>query len=181
MHRGTQPCVCAGSLHQAYDCGRRAVGMPTRPLHHRLRPSTPLAPCLPQATITLNSHNPWSLTAWCGHCAPSLNACPFSPSLPQVDAIGGARHDDGAGGDNEVQRTMLEIVNQLDGFDSRGNIKVRWCMSVLQGLQPCSCVLLGCVRAGRTPCLPVPSTFQDDRGPLSPRFPSLPAPRPSRC
>ena len=30
----------------------------------------------------------------------------------------------GAGGDNEVQRTMLEIVNQLDGFDSRGNIKV---------------------------------------------------------
>ena len=30
-----------------------------------------------------------------------------------------------AGGDNEVQRTMLEIVNQLDGFDSRGNIKVR--------------------------------------------------------
>lgn len=56
----------------------------------------------------------------------------------EVDAIGGARFDDGAGGDNEVQRTMLEIVNQLDGFDSRGNIKVSnksnhrqypWCMS----------------------------------------------------
>jgi len=42
----------------------------------------------------------------------------------EVDAIGGARFDDGAGGDNEVQRTMLEIVNQLDGFDSRGNVKV---------------------------------------------------------
>jgi len=42
----------------------------------------------------------------------------------EVDAVGGARFDDGAGGDNEVQRTMLEIVNQLDGFDSRGNIKV---------------------------------------------------------
>jgi 26S proteasome regulatory subunit T1 len=42
----------------------------------------------------------------------------------EVDAIGGARHDDGAGSDNEVQRTMLEIVNQLDGFDARGNIKV---------------------------------------------------------
>ncbi len=37
---------------------------------------------------------------------------------------GGARFDDGAGGDNEVQRTMLEIVNQLDGFDARGNVKV---------------------------------------------------------
>ena len=29
----------------------------------------------------------------------------------EIDAIGGARFDDGAGGDNEVQRTMLESVN----------------------------------------------------------------------
>lgn len=43
----------------------------------------------------------------------------------EIDAIGGARFDDGAGGDNEVQRTMLELINQLDGFDPRGNIKVR--------------------------------------------------------
>jgi len=42
----------------------------------------------------------------------------------EVDAIGGARFDDGAGGDNEVQRTMLELINQLDGFSPRGNIKV---------------------------------------------------------
>merc|ERR1712124_67764 len=42
----------------------------------------------------------------------------------EVDAVGGARFDDGAGGDNEVQRTMLELINQLDGFDPRGNIKV---------------------------------------------------------
>lgn len=42
----------------------------------------------------------------------------------EVDAIGGARFDDGAGGDNEVQRTMLELINQLDGFESRGAIKV---------------------------------------------------------
>uniref|UniRef100_A0A915MD24 26S proteasome regulatory subunit 7 n=1 Tax=Meloidogyne javanica TaxID=6303 RepID=A0A915MD24_MELJA len=42
----------------------------------------------------------------------------------EVDAIGGARFDDGMGGDNEVQRTMLELINQLDGFDSRGAIKV---------------------------------------------------------
>jgi len=42
----------------------------------------------------------------------------------EVDAIGGARFDDGAGGDNEVQRTMLQIVTELDGFDARGNIKV---------------------------------------------------------
>lgn len=42
----------------------------------------------------------------------------------EIDAVGGARFDDGSGGDHEVQRTMLEIVNQLDGFDARGNIKV---------------------------------------------------------
>ena len=44
--------------------------------------------------------------------------------LDEVDAIGGARHDNGEGGDNEVQRTMLEIVTQLDGFDARGNVKI---------------------------------------------------------
>ena len=42
----------------------------------------------------------------------------------EIDAIGGARFDDGSGGDHEVQRTMLQIVTELDGFDSRGNIKV---------------------------------------------------------
>lgn len=42
----------------------------------------------------------------------------------EVDAIGGSRFDDSSGSDGEVQRTMLEIVNQLDGFDARGNIKV---------------------------------------------------------
>ncbi|KAI6203876.1 hypothetical protein M3Y94_00607500 [Aphelenchoides besseyi] len=42
----------------------------------------------------------------------------------EIDAVGGARVDDGLGGDNEVQRTMLELICQLDGFDPRGNIKV---------------------------------------------------------
>lgn len=32
--------------------------------------------------------------------------------------------EDGSGGSNEVQRTMLEIVNQLDGFEARGNVKI---------------------------------------------------------
>lgn len=32
---------------------------------------------------------------------------------------------DETGSDNEVQRTMLQIVTELDGFDPRGNIKVR--------------------------------------------------------
>lgn len=44
--------------------------------------------------------------------------------IDEVDAIGGSRGEESAHGDHEVQRTMLEIVNQLDGFDARGNIKV---------------------------------------------------------
>ncbi|TYZ60694.1 hypothetical protein PybrP1_005843 [[Pythium] brassicae (nom. inval.)] len=43
----------------------------------------------------------------------------------EIDAIGGARSSAEEGGtDNEVQRTMLQIVTELDGFDPRGNIKV---------------------------------------------------------
>lgn len=44
----------------------------------------------------------------------------------EIDAIGGVRTsgDDGGNGDIEVQRTMLQIVTELDGFDARGNIKV---------------------------------------------------------
>jgi len=43
----------------------------------------------------------------------------------EIDAIGGARTGgEENGSDNEVQRTMLQIVTELDGFDARGNIKV---------------------------------------------------------
>jgi len=43
----------------------------------------------------------------------------------EIDAIGGTRsHVDEEGSDNEVQRTMLQIGAELDGFEARGNIKV---------------------------------------------------------
>ena len=48
-----------------------------------------------------------------------------APSLifmDEIDSIGSARGD--GGGDSEVQRTMLELLNQLDGFESQSNIKV---------------------------------------------------------
>uniref|UniRef100_I1KHK3 AAA+ ATPase domain-containing protein n=1 Tax=Glycine max TaxID=3847 RepID=I1KHK3_SOYBN len=60
----------------------------------------------------------------------------------EVDAIGGARFDDGVGGDNEVQRTMLEIVNQLDGFDARGNIKVLMATNSAANLGLWSCLFV---------------------------------------
>lgn len=41
-----------------------------------------------------------------------------------MDAIGTKRFDSEKAGDREVQRTMLELLNQLDGFSSNMDIKV---------------------------------------------------------
>ena len=45
--------------------------------------------------------------------------------MDEIDSIGSARMGSGGGGgDSEVQRTMLELLNQLDGFESTNKIKV---------------------------------------------------------
>eukprot|EP00128_Syssomonas_multiformis_P000232 Colp12_sorted_trinity150504_noHs@31908 len=45
--------------------------------------------------------------------------------MDEIDSIGSSRIDSsGGGGDSEVQRTMLELLNQLDGFEATKNIKV---------------------------------------------------------
>ncbi len=44
--------------------------------------------------------------------------------MDEIDSIGGQRVEGKMGGDSEVQRTMLELLNQLDGFESTQNIKV---------------------------------------------------------
>lgn len=44
--------------------------------------------------------------------------------VDEIDAIGTKRFDSEKSGDREVQRTMLELLNQLDGFSSTDHIKV---------------------------------------------------------
>ena len=44
--------------------------------------------------------------------------------IDELDAIGTKRFDSDKNGDREVQRTMLELLNQLDGFGSDDRIKV---------------------------------------------------------
>ncbi|RVX19610.1 26S proteasome regulatory subunit 8-like A [Vitis vinifera] len=45
--------------------------------------------------------------------------------MDEIDSIGSARMESGTGnGDSEVQRTMLELLNQLDGFEASNKIKV---------------------------------------------------------
>lgn len=44
--------------------------------------------------------------------------------MDEIDSIGSSRLDGGKNSDSEVQRTMLELLNQLDGFESCNKIKV---------------------------------------------------------
>jgi len=44
--------------------------------------------------------------------------------IDELDAIGTKRQGDQQNGDREVQRTMLELLSQLDGFSSNDKIKV---------------------------------------------------------
>uniref|UniRef100_A0A7S2BPM3 AAA+ ATPase domain-containing protein n=1 Tax=Octactis speculum TaxID=3111310 RepID=A0A7S2BPM3_9STRA len=44
--------------------------------------------------------------------------------MDEVDAIGGSRFSEGTSADREIQRTLMELLNQLDGFDSLGAVKM---------------------------------------------------------
>jgi 26S proteasome regulatory subunit T4 len=44
--------------------------------------------------------------------------------MDEVDAIGGKRFGQGTSADREIQRTLMELLNQLDGFDELGQVKV---------------------------------------------------------
>jgi hypothetical protein len=45
--------------------------------------------------------------------------------IDEVDAIATKRFDAQTGADREVQRILLELLNQMDGFDQSVNVKVR--------------------------------------------------------
>ena len=56
--------------------------------------------------------------------------------IDEIDAIGTRRYDSNSGGEREIQRTMLELLNQLDGFDSRGDVKVITATNQIETLDP---------------------------------------------
>merc|ERR1712130_588615 len=56
--------------------------------------------------------------------------------MDEIDSIGGTRIDNHKGGDSEVQRTMLELLNQLDGFEPSQNIKVLMATNRIDILDP---------------------------------------------
>jgi 26S proteasome regulatory subunit T2 len=56
--------------------------------------------------------------------------------IDEIDAVGSKRYDSSSGGTREIQRTMLELLNQLDGFDERGDVKVIMATNRIESLDP---------------------------------------------
>ncbi|KAI3997262.1 hypothetical protein MKX01_009106 [Papaver californicum] len=82
----------------------------------------------------------------------------LSPSIvfiDEIDAVGTKRYDAHSGGEREIQRTMLELLNQLDGFDSRGDVKVILATNRIESLDP---ALLRPGRIDRKIEFPLPDT-----------------------
>uniref|UniRef100_A0A0G4FS42 AAA+ ATPase domain-containing protein n=1 Tax=Chromera velia CCMP2878 TaxID=1169474 RepID=A0A0G4FS42_9ALVE len=44
--------------------------------------------------------------------------------IDEIDAIGGKRFSQGTSADREIQRTLMELLNQMDGFDELGKVKL---------------------------------------------------------
>ena len=43
--------------------------------------------------------------------------------MDEIDAIGGQRFSEGTSADREIQWTLMEPLNQMDGFDRLGQVK----------------------------------------------------------
>ena len=75
--------------------------------------------------------------------------------IDEIDSIGTKRYDADSSGAREVQRTMLELLNQLDGFDDRGDVKVIMATNRIDTLDP---ALLRPGRIDRKIKFPLPDT-----------------------
>jgi len=56
--------------------------------------------------------------------------------IDEIDAIGSKRYSARSSGTREIQRTMLELLTQLDGFETRGEVKVIMATNQIDALDP---------------------------------------------
>ena len=85
-----------------------------------------------------------------------------SPSIlfiDEIDAVGGMRTYDGTSGSAEVNRTMLQLLAEMDGFDAAGNVKIIAATNRIDLLDP---ALLRPGRFDRSIEIPLP----DEKGRL---------------
>jgi len=74
--------------------------------------------------------------------------------IDELDAIGARRMDGATSGDREVQRTLMQILAEMDGFDARGEVKLIAATNRLDMLDP---ALLRPGRFDRVIEIPMPS------------------------
>lgn len=87
----------------------------------------PFCKCFPSPFVIWSMDQPvsiFSLVLMPWHCFNFREHAPSIIFMDEIDSIGSARMESGSGnGDSEVQRTMLELLNQLDGFEASNKIK----------------------------------------------------------
>merc|ERR1712210_397579 len=66
----------------------------------------------------------------------AAESAPSIVFIDEIDAVATKRYDTTSGGEKEIQRTMLELLNQLDGFDDRGEVKVIMATNRMESLDP---------------------------------------------
>ncbi len=44
--------------------------------------------------------------------------------IDEIDSIGAKRLDTATSGDREVQRTLMQLLSEMDGFNARGNVRI---------------------------------------------------------
>lgn len=56
--------------------------------------------------------------------------------IDEIDAVGCKRYETDSSGAKEVQRTMIELLTQMDGFDSRENVRIVLATNRIDSLDP---------------------------------------------
>ncbi|WP_298668117.1 proteasome-activating nucleotidase [uncultured Methanofollis sp.] len=56
--------------------------------------------------------------------------------IDEIDAIASQRTNDGTSGSAEVQRTLMQLLAEMDGFDNRGNIRIMAATNRVDMLDP---------------------------------------------
>ncbi|MCQ8893876.1 MAG: proteasome-activating nucleotidase [Methanolinea sp.] len=79
-----------------------------------------------------------------------------SPSIvfiDEIDAVGSTRTNDGTSGSAEVQRTLMQLLAEMDGFDTRGDVRIMAATNRVDMLDP---ALLRPGRFDRVIAIPLP-------------------------
>lgn len=56
--------------------------------------------------------------------------------IDEIDAIGSMRAHDGTSGSAEVQRTLMQLLAEMDGFENRGNVRIMAATNRVDMLDP---------------------------------------------